>query len=55
MSVRSLSALRAWSFYGCRGVEALPPDAQVQVRTPPSVVAAIRHGLQVDLHPSATV
>lgn len=46
--------LREWSFDGYHPTAAVSPDAQVALLTPPSVVAAIRYGLQVDVHPSAT-
>lgn len=46
--------LRAWSFHGYSAVSALPVDTWVQVLTPPSIVAAIRQGMKVAVHPSAT-
>ena len=47
------AGLRAWSFQGYGVAPALAPDTAVQLLTPPSIVAAIRHGLAVDWHPSA--
>lgn len=47
--------LRRWGFDGYTpGDNPPPPTAEVALLTPPSVVAAIRHGLAVALHPSAT-
>lgn len=43
----------AWSFEGYTPVEAAPPQtAQFPVLTPRSVVAALRHGLAVQVHES---
>jgi len=46
--------LRQWSFDGYQPTSALPADTPVDLLTPPSVVAAIRLGLPVGLHSSAT-
>ena len=51
----SSTGLREWSFHGYRPTNTLPPSTPVELLTPPSIVAAIRHGLEVDLHPSAFV
>lgn len=42
-----------WSFGGYLAPVALPPDAPVQLMTPPSTVGAIRGGYRPLLHPSA--
>lgn len=49
------AGLWAWSFDGYRAAAPLPPETQVELLTPPSVVAAMRHGLRVDCHPSVTM
>jgi hypothetical protein len=46
-------AVRAWSFDGYGEPEALPADQQVDVRTPPATLGALRAGYRPWLHPSA--
>jgi hypothetical protein len=46
--------LRRWSFAGYQQHPATDPGIEVDVLTPPSIVAAIRLGLPVALHPSAS-
>lgn len=48
------NGLRVWSFHGYAPRSSLSQEAVVDVLTPPSVVAAIRHGLTVDLHATAS-
>lgn len=47
------AGLKRWSFQGYGPTEALAPDTTVALLTPPSIVAAMQHGLSVELHPSA--
>lgn len=47
------AGLRRWTFDGYTPTAPLSPDTQVELLTPPSVVAAIRAGLPVSWHPSA--
>lgn len=45
--------LRRWAFDGYLPAHYLAPSTEVALLTPPSVVAALRCGLAVSLHPSA--
>ena len=44
-----------WSFHGYSPAPALPANTRVRVLTPPSIVAAFRMGLTIEIHPSAAI
>jgi hypothetical protein len=46
------SGLRRWSFSGYQNFPGIAMDTQVALLTPPSIVASIRYGLTVQIHPS---
>lgn len=47
------SGFRRWTFNGYAAAPEVGADTLVGLLTPPSIVAAVRHGLKVDIHKSA--
>lgn len=46
------NGLRLWSFSGYKSYQDIPTETEVELLTPPSIVAAMKRGLAVGIHPS---